>query len=300
MQDAAQLKRELVGLFSHIQRIRYEIAAIRKPGADDGDNFSKMSDELDAIVASTEDATNTIMESVERIEELVTAAKPHVGDPAAAAALDEVDDRIGAVFEACAFQDITGQRVTKVVKLLMFIEERVNSLVSIWGEDELASTTVAEAEKGEYEKYLNGPQLKGGGVSQADIDRMLGGGGTPPAPAATAPKVAAQAPVPAKPTAAPAAAKAPAPPAAAKPAQPAAAKPAAPSPPPAKPVAPKPVAAAPAPAPKPVAPPAAPKPAAPPAAVKPPPPPAPAPKADDEAADAGPSFSQDDIDKLFG
>ena len=47
--------------------------------------------------------------------------------------LDRIDEKIQSVFEACAFQDITGQRVTKVVRLIKYVEERVNALIAIWG-----------------------------------------------------------------------------------------------------------------------------------------------------------------------
>ncbi len=280
LKEVEILKRELLGLFQHIQRIRQEIASIRKPGApEDEDHFLQMADELDAIVQATEKATDTIMENVEQMDDVVNLARQHITDADALAALDTFPEKTGAIFEACAFQDITGQRITKVVNSLKFIEERVNTLISMWGADEIAeSAGVKEQARGEYEKYLNGPQLAGHGVSQADVDAMFGGPAKP-APAPAAPKPA-PAPAAAKPTPAPAPA-----PAAAKPAQP----PAAPKP---APTAAKP---APAPAPKPPAPaPAAAKPAPPPA-----PKPAPKPAAPAEE-DEGPKLGQDDIDKLFG
>lgn len=233
--DVDVLRRELIGLFEHIQRIRKEIAAIRRPGAnEDEDHFSQMSDELDAIVAATEAATDTIMENVEQMDDIITAVRPHVTDPEALRQLATFPDKTGAVFEACAFQDITGQRITKVVKSLQFIEQRVNALIDIWGPETLAGVEVEDnTPRDEYGKYLHGPQLAGKGISQADVDAMLGGG-------------SASSPKPASPPA-PAAAKPAAPkPAAAKPASPPA-KPAAAAP---KPAAPAPKPAAPKPAPK--------------------------------------------------
>ncbi|KAF0114944.1 MAG: hypothetical protein FD149_1698 [Rhodospirillaceae bacterium] len=176
MDDSVALRKELVGLFSHIQRIRTEIAAIRKPGDAGGDKFVRMADELDAIVEATEEATNIIMESVEQINALLVEVRPAVTDAKANETLDRIDEKIQSVFEACAFQDITGQRVTKVVRLIKYVEERVNALIAIWGAPQLATVDVHEEKKGEYDKYLNGPQLKGKGVSQLDIDALLTGG----------------------------------------------------------------------------------------------------------------------------
>ncbi|OFX11112.1 MAG: hypothetical protein A2516_03090 [Alphaproteobacteria bacterium RIFOXYD12_FULL_60_8] len=170
------LKHELVELFDHIQIIRKEIAAIRRPGADN-DRFLQMSDELDAIVAATEDATNQIMENVEEIEVLVDTARSRTSDPEAEAALSKISEKTSNVFQACSFQDITGQRITKVVRLLKYVEERVNALISVWGEDQIAKTGVDETRPTDpYARYLNGPQLKGEGVSQDDVDALLSGG----------------------------------------------------------------------------------------------------------------------------
>jgi chemotaxis regulatin CheY-phosphate phosphatase CheZ len=226
--DDETLKHELIGLFEHIQRIRKEIAAIRRPGADAGeDHFVQMSDELDAIVIATEQATNTIMENVEQMEDALDEVRSLVDDPKVLSILDRIPSHSGSIFEACAFQDITGQRISKVVNSLQFIESRVNVLIDMWGVSELTKVSVQkEAPRGEYEKYLNGPQLSGQGVSQADVDAMFGGA-TPAAKPAPAPVKQAAAPqaAPPRPTAAPQAApKAAAPkPAAPRPAPPKAA-----------------------------------------------------------------------------
>ena len=76
--DAEALKQELVGLFQYIRRVRQEIAAIYRPA--DGDNqFDSMADQLDAIVGATEEATNTIMEAMEKKDEML--AKLREGSP---------------------------------------------------------------------------------------------------------------------------------------------------------------------------------------------------------------------------
>lgn len=172
MQDVLVLKKELVGLFGHLQKIRKELAALNTPGA--SDHFGSMSEQLDAIVAATEGATNTIMESVEEIDELMNQARGATDDPALGGLFDQVTDKVNAVFEACSFQDITGQRVTKVVNSLKFVEERINTIIFTWGKDELAKVVVEiKEEKDPDKKLLHGPQLPGQGVSQAEVDKML-------------------------------------------------------------------------------------------------------------------------------
>ncbi len=175
-QEVEVLKRELVGLFDHIQKIRREIAAIRRPG-ETGDRFDQMSDELDAIVEHTEAATNTIMENVEAIGEAVEQARSLTTESAVLDVLGRVDTHAGEIFTACSFQDITGQRITKVVRSLKFVEERVNALIGMWGRDVLAKINPeGEGPTGDA-ALLNGPQLAGHGVSQDDVDKMFEGNG---------------------------------------------------------------------------------------------------------------------------
>ncbi len=223
--DLFQLRREVMGLFAHIQKMRHEIASIHRPNPDK-DRFTAMSDELDAIVEATESATNTIMESVEALDEINGTLMGKVEDPEAQEALARTPALMGAIFEACSFQDITGQRITKVVTSLKFIEEKVNNLISMWGPEqinEMAGSPDVDGETlDEYKKYLHGPALAGEGVSQADVDAMFDTPVADTAVTAPASAPAAKAPAaakltlkatakPAKQTSAPAPAKAPAP-----------------------------------------------------------------------------------------
>mgnify|MGYP003978043509 CR=1 FL=1 len=170
--EAAVLKAELVGLFQYVNRVRDEIAAMHRP-ADDEHPLPSMSDQLDAIVDATEEATNTIMESVEQATELLSSIRPDVND-AQKAVIDSAIDISNNVFEACSFQDITGQRVSKVMKSIIYVEERVNNLISIWGKDEMDKIEVKPVkEKTEDEKLLDGPQLAGKGISQSEIDALF-------------------------------------------------------------------------------------------------------------------------------
>ena len=171
--DAEALKQELVGLFQYIRRVRQEIAAIYRPA--DGDNqFDSMADQLDAIVGATEEATNTIMEAMEKNDEMLAKLREGITDADHLACLDSIAANGAAVFEACSFQDITGQRVSKVVKSVSYVEERINALIEIWGKDELDNVDVAaEREKTADEKLLHGPQRTGEGISQDDIDKLF-------------------------------------------------------------------------------------------------------------------------------
>ena len=168
-----RLRQELGGLLRYIQRVRQEIAAIHRP-ADEDYQFASMGEQLDAIVKATERATNTIMEATENTQDAVAELRQMLTGADQIALLDRIVDDGNNVFEACSFQDITGQRVHKVVKSVTYVEERVTALVDIWGEDELAAIEVpADREKSADEQLVSGPQMEGEGLSQDDIDKLF-------------------------------------------------------------------------------------------------------------------------------
>jgi len=169
--DIDVLRGELSGLFKYMQRVRKEIATIHHP-VDEEHQITKMSDQLDAIVAATEDATDTIMEMSESIQNSVQKIRD--GEDLDTA-LNQIDDNCMAVFQACSFQDITGQRVSKVLKSIRFVEERINNLVEVWGVQEIEQEEVDGLEKTEDEALLNGPQLETSKerFNQDDIDALF-------------------------------------------------------------------------------------------------------------------------------
>ena len=126
--------------------------------------------ELDAIVQSTEEATNSIMEQAERLMAADTSD--------AEAFQGEVNDAVMQIFEACSFQDITGQRISKVVETLNFIDTRISRLAEVigGGDAETHLTELEAAREDRKDKYiLNGPQDAADAISQDDIDSMLNG-----------------------------------------------------------------------------------------------------------------------------
>ena len=172
-QSLDTLRRELSELFEYIQEVRQEIAAIHNP-ADEEHHLDKVGDELQAIVDATERSTFAIMDAMDKNEELVSKLRAVIKDPDQLALLDGISQNGNTVFEACTFQDITGQRVGKVVTTFTYLEDRVNALCRIWGKSALDAVEVKPVkEKTENEKLLHGPQLEGEGISQEDIDKMF-------------------------------------------------------------------------------------------------------------------------------
>ena len=167
------LHAEILNLFNYIQRVRKEVAAITRVDEGNG-RFDNMSDQLDAIVQATAEATNSIMEIVEQNSDTLQKIRDKTEDPEIRALLDEVENNSSNIFEACTFQDITGQRVTKIARSVTYVESRVNSLIEIFGKEHLENVEIEdEVEKTEDEKLLSGPQLEGEGISQDEIDKLF-------------------------------------------------------------------------------------------------------------------------------
>lgn len=171
--EADVLKKELYGLFKYIQRVREEIAAINRPGKPRL-HFENMSDQLDAIVKATEEATHTIMEAMEKNNDIVSKLKESITDADQLALLDRIAANGAEVFEACSFQDITGQRITKVVKSVTYVEDRVSALIEIWGKEEIEKIEVRpDNDVSKEEAMLQGPALEGEGITQDEIDKLF-------------------------------------------------------------------------------------------------------------------------------
>lgn len=158
-----RLYRELEDLAGYIHSARAEIAALR-PSEIKTDFIPTATDELDAIVGATEAATNLILDAAERLEGLSPVLDPEVAE--------RVMEITTAIYESCNFQDLTGQRITKVVKMLKEIETRVENLVKIFGA-EVDDTTKKSKEIVTDQDLLNGPQLPDAAPDQAEIDRLL-------------------------------------------------------------------------------------------------------------------------------
>jgi chemotaxis protein CheZ len=172
--EFGRVREEVLGIANRIEMTKREIASIRHPSTK-ADKISSASVELSHVVKSTEAATNEIMGTAEKIEEVVHELQGLVSDSYANSRLNEIADQITRLFEACTFQDLTGQRITKVVRTLTFIEERVAALMELWGEKDIATAETLEdnIEKRDDGLVLHGPQTADQAISQDEIDKLF-------------------------------------------------------------------------------------------------------------------------------
>ena len=146
-------------LSDHIRTTRNEIGALRQGGGEP--LFGNTADELEEIVTETARAANNIMDAAEAIESVAATL-----EPAANSALMNV---VTKIYEASAFQDITGQRITKVVRVLQSLESKLDSLTEAFGSTPEAAAIGPQGD----DALLNGPQLMKNASSQSDIDALF-------------------------------------------------------------------------------------------------------------------------------
>ena len=154
---------EVEELGKTISSAKAEIAALRVDDITQA-HISFATDELDAIVDHTATATNAILSSCETLDEVAGSLS---GEPAA-----KLQDATTRIYEACSFQDITGQRITKVVGTLKTIESKVAQIIAAFGSGGAPIETPTEEAVGEA-ALLNGPQHPAVAMDQSDIDRLL-------------------------------------------------------------------------------------------------------------------------------
>ena len=157
-----------------LSKISQQISDTRKDLADFSpvevheEHLPKAGLELDAVVEATESATNRIMEAAENIMG---------GDPSDADAYaSTVNDNVMEIFEACSFQDITGQRIGKVFRTLKLIDTQITTMISGIETKQKEQQLIRESDDDPQDiigDLLNGPALEGEGVDQNDIDAMF-------------------------------------------------------------------------------------------------------------------------------
>jgi chemotaxis protein CheZ len=177
MAEALKIKAELDLIYEAINKTKQEIATLHVTGFE-GPEMSRVTHELDAIVGGTAQATDRILSAAEFIDQTANTLSAALRTEHEMAQAQDIRDRVVEVFEACNFQDLTGQRVQKVVATLKFIEQHIVRMMDIWGGIEsFKDLTPAAIEERQGDKsLLNGPKLDEdiGHASQDEIDALFG------------------------------------------------------------------------------------------------------------------------------
>jgi len=173
------LRRDLMEMATAIAQTRRDLAAM--PAAMDGGTGAACDKaELESIVAMTEKATSDILGAAEKVQEIAwTLREQGVG----AEPCDALDARATDIYTACSFQDLTGQRIGKVIEVLNATEKRLGALVDAWGLDDIEIKPAAP-EGGGMAEGEAGPA-----ASQQEVDRLLIGAPADPVETVSEPEV---------------------------------------------------------------------------------------------------------------
>ena len=176
IEQCEKLKIELDLIHDAISRTKREIAVLHGKSFN-GDEMAKVNGELGAVVGGTEQATQQILEATEAIDQAATALSKNISPEQQKLLSEDIQERVVSIFEACNFQDLTGQRISKVMNTMKFIEQHINEMMNIWGGVDAIKAhapAIADTREGDA-KLLNGPKLDGdvGHASQDDIDAMF-------------------------------------------------------------------------------------------------------------------------------
>jgi len=129
---------------------------------------SRLVQELNAVVTGAERAALQILSAAETIDQIAIALADPTAPSAGPDPATEIRRLVGQIFESCHFQDLAGQRVTKVVAVLASMEEQLSRLLETFH-------NVPSPHRGGGAQQLHGPRLETdqGHASQDEIDAMF-------------------------------------------------------------------------------------------------------------------------------
>jgi chemotaxis protein CheZ len=170
--DVEKIRFDIVDMANAIALTKQEIAGINSgDNKSDDSRLDVATAELDAIVVAAETATSDILSAAENIQEVAWTMRE---DGTSEADFDKLDGLATDIYMACSFQDITGQRTSKVIGVLQFLESRITAMMDIWGIENPDHVAVEDDKPlCDDSQLLNGPALEGEGVDQDDVDLML-------------------------------------------------------------------------------------------------------------------------------
>src|SRR5665647_1807072 len=132
IEQCEKLKVELDLIYDAINRTKREIAVLHGKSFN-GEEMAKVNGELGAVVGGTEEATQQILEAAEAIDNASSALSKVTSPDQQKILSEEIQERVVSIFEACNFQDLTGQRISKVMTTMKCIENHITVMMDIWG-----------------------------------------------------------------------------------------------------------------------------------------------------------------------
>ena len=177
-----QTGRTLRGRMAHIRR---ELAALGAGGAGTGsaELFQSSLDQLNALADEIAGAADRMMTACEDIQDAADAIGAKTKHRGIKAQLKKITAGTGDIFEACSFQDLTGQRIGKLTRTVAAFQTGFHAIArhavgKAGGKG--AGNGLAGGQNRHYAIdridggiTLEGPQINDPAVSQTDIDSLF-------------------------------------------------------------------------------------------------------------------------------
>ena len=126
-------------------------------------------------VAADIGTAGILLKEAEGIDENANALTALLKGSHEQALAQDIQDRVTAIFEACNFHDLTGQRISKVAATLKMVEDHLARMMEIWSVVDRFNIEAAQSAAHGLDGLLNGPKLDGdnGHSTQDEIDKLF-------------------------------------------------------------------------------------------------------------------------------
>ena len=157
---------------AQLAKVRRELAGL---GVTNGkaNLFKSALKQMDALTAEIADAADRVMAAAEGIQDAADAIGAKTKDRGIKARLKKITANTGNLFEACSFQDITGQRIGKITRTVAAIESGVHSAARLAGSRGAKAGKTHAIDRIDGGITLEGPQVGGPAVAQNDINKLF-------------------------------------------------------------------------------------------------------------------------------
>ncbi len=168
------LEGEVLLLFQLVQKMRQDLASVYQP-VGEGLILDSAADQINAINAEAEEATDTILSATERIAAVSAKMSSEIKYGGARPYFETLDAESRRIMEACQVHDIIGQRLSRIVRTINAVEGTINALVVTLGDDGVTgvSSALDQINRKDGDLIMTGPALKDEGLEQTDIDALF-------------------------------------------------------------------------------------------------------------------------------
>ena len=152
-------------------KIRRELAGLRVEGNDD--LFTAAVEQLEALAGEIAGAADRVMTAGEATQAAADAIAAKTKERPTKTQVKRITANTVALFEACSFQDITGQRIAKITRTVGAIEGGMHAVATLAGGKDAPAKRPDAIDRRDGGIILEGPQIDGPAVSQTDIDKLF-------------------------------------------------------------------------------------------------------------------------------